>query len=153
MSNFLKENKFSKTGPRGIIHTQGHHWMTQRRFSLKTLKDFGFGRKSLENAITTEIDLIIEEFLSKEVCINSSLKFYFFFLQDSDVLIGQDFNIPIINILWQLVAGYRFDKDNKNVNNVTEIFQEGIKIHMIPMFLLKVSTFIIAKIEIILKFF
>ena len=73
MSNFLKENKFSKTGPRGIIHTQGDHWMTQRRFSLKTLKDFGFGRKSLEGEISTEIDLIIEEFLSKEVCVNSRL--------------------------------------------------------------------------------
>ena len=69
ISNFLKENKFEKTGPRGIINTQGDHWMTQRRFSLKTLKDLGFGRKSLENAITTEIDLINEEFLSKEVCI------------------------------------------------------------------------------------
>ena len=68
-----------------------------------------------------------------------------FIIQDSDVLIGQDFNIPIINILWQLVAGYRFEKDNKDVNNVTEIFQEGIKIHMIPLFLLKVSTDVTSK--------
>ena len=65
-------------------------------------------------------------------------------VQDSDVLIGQDFNIPIINILWQLVAGYRFEKNNRNVHNVTEIFQGGIKIHMIPMFLLKVSTFTVS---------
>ena len=71
ISNFLKENKFLSSGARGIIHTEGNHWMTQRRFSLKTLKDFGFGRKSLEDAISTEIDIIIEEFLSKEVCINS----------------------------------------------------------------------------------
>ena len=70
VSNFLKENKFLKTGPRGIINTEGDQWITQRRFSLKTLKDFGFGRKSLEGPISTEIDLIIEEFLSKEVCIN-----------------------------------------------------------------------------------
>ena len=60
-------------GARGIIHTEGNHWMTQRRFSLKTLKDFGFGRKSLEGAISTEIDLIIEEFLSKKVGIISRL--------------------------------------------------------------------------------
>ena len=79
--------------------------------------------------------------------------YFFLYLKDSDVLIGQDFNIPIINILWQLVAGYRFEKDNKNVNNVSEIFQEGIKIHLIPMFLLKVSTFFIAKIKIIIKYF
>ena len=121
--------------------------MTQRRFSLKTLKDFGFGRKSLEDAISMEIDLIIEEFLSKEVrdLHQFKIELTIISLQDSDFLIGQDFNIPIINILWQLVAGYRFDKENKNVNNVTEIFQDGIKIHMIPMFLLKVSTVAIAK--------
>ena len=71
ISNFLRENKFLNTGARGIIHTEGNQWITQRRFSLKTLKDFGFGRKSLEGAISTEIDLIIEEFLSKEVCINN----------------------------------------------------------------------------------
>ena len=147
MSNFLKENKFLKTGPRGIINTEGDQWITQRRFSLKTLKDFGFGRKSLEDAISMEIDLIIEEFLSKEVrdLHQFKIELTIISLQDSDFLIGQDFNIPIINILWQLVAGYRFEKDNKHVNNITEIFQEGIKIHMIPMFLLKVSTVAIAR--------
>ena len=41
--------------------------MIQRRFSLKTLKDFGFGRQSLEVAINTEIDILIEDFLSREV--------------------------------------------------------------------------------------
>ena len=94
-----------------------------------------------------EIDLIIEEFLSKEVrdLHQFKIELTIISLQDSDFLIGQDFNIPIINILWQLVAGYRFEKDNKHVNNITEIFQEGIKIHMIPMFLLKVSTVAIAK--------
>ena len=62
-----------------------------------------------------------------------------FAVKNSDVLVGNDFNIPIINILWQLVAGYRFDKDNKNVQNVAEIFQDGLKIHFIPMLVLKVS--------------
>ena len=28
-------------------------------------------------------------------------------LQTGDVKIGSDFNIPVINILWQMVAGYR----------------------------------------------
>ena len=67
VSNFLRENRFFKNEPQGIVNTEGSHWMIQRRFSLKTLKDFGFGRQSLEGAINTEIDIVIEEFLSREV--------------------------------------------------------------------------------------
>ena len=63
----------------------------------------------------------------------------FLIVQNSDVLMRNDFNIPIINILWQMVAGYRFDKNDSNVKNVTEIFLDGIKIHFIPFPILKVS--------------
>ena len=54
-------------------------------------------------------------------------------------MIGCDFNIPIINILWQLVAGYRFEKESRHVKNEAEIFQDGMKIHFIPLPVLKVS--------------
>ena len=64
----------------------------------------------------------------------------FLIVQNSDVLMRNDFNIPIINILWQMVAGYRFDKNDSNVKNVTEIFLDGIKIHYIPFPILKVSS-------------
>ena len=67
ISEFLRENRFFKNEAQGIIHTEGIHWMTQRRFSMKTLKDFGFGRKSLEGAINFEIDNLIEEFLARKV--------------------------------------------------------------------------------------
>ena len=63
----------------------------------------------------------------------------FLIVQNSDMLMRNDFNIPIINILWQMVAGYRFDKNDSNVKNVTEIFLDGIKIHFIPFPILKVS--------------
>ena len=64
---FLKEFRFEGGIPRGIIHTEGSHWNIQRRFSLKTLKDFGFGKQSLEVAINTEIDEVIKKFSRNEV--------------------------------------------------------------------------------------
>ena len=36
---FVRKHRFPNDVPRGIVATQGHHWMTQRRFSLKSLKD------------------------------------------------------------------------------------------------------------------
>ena len=82
VSEFHLAHRFYSRKPQGIINTQGSHWETQRRFSLKTLKDFGFGKQSLEAAINIEIDEIIEQFLSTK----------------TDLILGQDFNLPIINI-------------------------------------------------------
>ena len=39
----------------GIIWTSGTQWSTQRRFSLKTLKDFGFGKDRIEDSIHFEV--------------------------------------------------------------------------------------------------
>merc|ERR1712133_109038 len=122
---YLQNHKFigGKT-PQGIIHTNGLHWAVQRRFALKTLKDFGFGKKSLESAINIEIDEVIQCFKS---------------CKGEDFLLKHDFNIPIINILWQLIAGYRFTKEKEHehglkiVNSVNESFQTGIKTGVFPL--------------------
>jgi len=120
VSKFQLAHRFFSPKAQGIINTQGNHWATQRRFALKTLKDFGFGKQSLEGAINIEVDEIIELFLSSE----------------GDALMTQDFNVPIINILWQLVAGTRFTKDNlegmKLVESVNEQFNIGVKVGLFP---------------------
>merc|ERR1712106_1014677 len=54
-----------------------------------------------------------------------------------DALLAQDFNVPIINILWQLVAGSRFSKDDpeemKLVESVNEEFKQGVKVPLYPL--------------------
>ena len=51
----------------GIIWTSGTQWSTQRRFSLKTLKDFGFGKDRIEDSIHFEVseDLTFKPTLEK----------------------------------------------------------------------------------------
>ena len=94
---FIRKHRFPNDVPRGIVATQGHHWTTQRRFSLKSLKDLGFGRKSIEDSIHFEVEEMIDHCFSSE----------------EDVLLGSDFNIPIINILWQIVANKRMSPDSR----------------------------------------
>eukprot|EP00092_Neocalanus_flemingeri_P003772 GFUD01004058.1.p1 GENE.GFUD01004058.1~~GFUD01004058.1.p1 ORF type:complete len:486 (-),score=123.42 GFUD01004058.1:441-1898(-) len=109
----------------GIIATEGSHWSRQRRFGLKTLKDFGFGKKSLEETMNIEVEEILKEFLSKK----------------GDFKIGMDFNVPIINILWQLVAGNRFSKDDPEgmemVASVCKMFKCHMKMVLVPFKILK----------------
>ena len=35
--------------------SQGRHWSEQRRTTLKTLRDFGFGRLSMEETVQEEV--------------------------------------------------------------------------------------------------
>ena len=49
----------------GIISSDGQLWTEQRRFALKHLKDFGFGRIGLEGVIQGEVEDIIN-YLSKQ---------------------------------------------------------------------------------------
>ena len=43
----------------GIIMTDGPEWTSQRRFALKHLKDFGFGRSGLEGVIQGEVEDLV----------------------------------------------------------------------------------------------
>ena len=43
----------------GIITSDGSEWSDQRKFALKHLKDFGFGRAGLEGVIQVTISISI----------------------------------------------------------------------------------------------
>ncbi len=44
-------------GTEGIINAYGQHWREQRRFMLTTLRDFGFGKSSMEDMINEEVEI------------------------------------------------------------------------------------------------
>ena len=62
---FILTHRFWNNIPRGIIFTSGSQHTTQRRFSLKTLKDFGFSQKNIENSIHFEVDELLNKVFSR----------------------------------------------------------------------------------------
>ena len=66
----------------GIIAAKGKFWQEQRRFTVKSLKDLGFGRNKLDTIIHEEVNILIEDLISRSGV--------------GDVLIDDIFNFPII---------------------------------------------------------
>lgn len=95
----LARSPNGKAKPYGILFTDGDMWHGQRRFSLKTLKDLGFGRTNSESIIQEEASLLVD-FLSE----NST----------QDFGMKSTMNIPVINVLWRMVASKRFQMDDSD---------------------------------------
>ena len=72
------------------MFANGKEWQEQRRFTLKNLRDLGFGKTSMESLIQEEIEKCIE-LLRKEVGKPTQLHL--------------KLNIAIINALWKLLTG------------------------------------------------
>jgi len=60
-----------------VIGTGGQSWREQRRFLLKNLKDFGFGRASMESLIQDEMAKLCSKMaLFPEVCDFNALEMF-----------------------------------------------------------------------------
>ena len=51
----------------GVLLTDGPFWVGLRHFTLRHLKDFGFGKKSAEGVILEETEQLMKEMKEKEV--------------------------------------------------------------------------------------
>ncbi|XP_046401746.1 methyl farnesoate epoxidase-like isoform X2 [Ischnura elegans] len=95
----------------GIVNTDGEVWKAQRRFTLHRLRDFGFGKNTLESIAHEEIRAVFndidrasggaEKGYSNPVCFH-------------DILGGTS-----INILWHIISGKRYDHDDPEFKYLT----------------------------------
>merc|ERR1711962_180607 len=87
----------------GIAFSHGETWREQRRFSMKTLKEFGAGKTVSQPTINDEVAKLVEE-----------LK------QENGKLINLKFrtNLAVVNTLWQILNGEKSDSSNPEMVNV-----------------------------------
>lgn len=97
----------------GVIFSNGTKWKELRRFSLMTLRNFGMGKRSIEDRIQEEASCLVEE-LRKT---NGSLCDPTFILSCAPS-----------NVICSVVFHNRFDYKDENFLNLMEKLNENFKI-------------------------
>jgi len=93
----------------GIINTEGAHWEAQRRFTLRHLRDFGFGKTVMQDLILDEVKEVIE-WMKKE--------------EGNPVVVKRKFGLAVLNSLWTIVSGKRFSQDDARLQNLMNTLEQ-----------------------------
>ncbi|KAI4890809.1 hypothetical protein NFI96_001241 [Prochilodus magdalenae] len=98
----------------GIVMAKyGHSWRQQRRFALQTLRDFGLGRKTVEERVAEEAHYLIKEMLKQE-----GKPFYPI----------HPFMNAVSNIICSIIFGDRFEYDNQHFAKLLDIMNKQVRL-------------------------
>ena len=80
-----------------MISSEGAVWSEQRRFTLRHLRDFGFGKNAGEELITNEMKEFIQ---GLEASVGQPLS------------LNKSFSVAALNTLWMILSGVRYEQDD-----------------------------------------
>ncbi|KAM3930489.1 cytochrome P450 2K1-like [Leptodactylus fuscus] len=110
---------FAKTTKdHGLIFANGENWKVMRRFTLSTLRDYGMGKKGIEDKIIDESNCLVQAF--KE---HGGKPF--------DNL--QIINTAVANIIVSTVIGVRFDYEDPTIKKLVNLINENIRLLGSPL--------------------
>ncbi|XP_061173512.1 cytochrome P450 2C28-like [Saccostrea echinata] len=94
-----------------VILSSGEFWKEQRTLSLNALREFGFGKRSMESKILEEVDVFVHEVQSTN---------------------GQPFNMQVLitvcvsNIMCSINFGERFEHNDKYFTSLIKTINENL---------------------------
>ncbi|CAG2065813.1 unnamed protein product, partial [Timema podura] len=98
---------------RGVIFTDGEVWKEQRRFSLRNLREFGFGKRSMEALISEEARSLLMRLMEVGAAAGPE-----------GVPMHLVFTLPVLNSLWSLTAGMRYSDEDAKLQQFINLLNE-----------------------------
>uniref|UniRef100_A0ACB8EG50 Uncharacterized protein n=2 Tax=Sphaerodactylus townsendi TaxID=933632 RepID=A0ACB8EG50_9SAUR len=101
----------------GIAFSHGENWRVMRRFALTTLRDYGMGKRTIEDRIVEECGFLIKSFESYE---------------------GKPFENTAVmngvaaNIIVSILLGKRFEYDNSTFIRLLRLINENVRLFGSP---------------------
>ena len=103
----------SKGGIPGVLFSNGKTWLDSRRTSLHVLRDFGFGKNTMEEMIDDELNKLIQYI--DDQWLNTPLD------------VSQFFNISVLSSLWRIISGESLEIHDSKLSNICKMVQEAIQ--------------------------
>ncbi|NWW75680.1 CP2K1 protein, partial [Climacteris rufus] len=102
----------------GVIFAHGDNWKVMRRFTLTTLRDFGMGKKAIEDRIVEEYGHLADTIASQE-----GKPF------DASKII----NAAVANIIVSMLIGKRFDYKDSRFLRLLHLTNESVRLAGKPL--------------------
>nr|XP_028577806.1 cytochrome P450 2K6-like [Podarcis muralis]XP_028577808.1 cytochrome P450 2K6-like [Podarcis muralis] len=105
----------------GVLFSHGENWKAMRRFSLSTLRDYGMGKRSIEDRIVEECSVLIKTFESYQ---------------------GQPFetttimNAAVANIIVSILLNKRFEYEDSTFRKLLKLVNENVRLFGSPSVML-----------------
>ncbi|XP_074847486.1 cytochrome P450 2K1-like isoform X2 [Carettochelys insculpta] len=101
----------------GVVFAHGENWKVMRRFTLTALRDFGMGRRIIEDKILEECAYLIKDFEAQKGNPFDTAKMM---------------NIPISNVIMSIIFGHRFDYEDPTFLRLIHLINENIRLSGSP---------------------
>ncbi|XP_073530095.1 cytochrome P450 2B11-like [Phyllobates terribilis] len=114
-----KTNIFSdSTLNHGIAFSNGENWKVMRRFTLSTLRDFGMGKKTIENRITEEAESLVQKFRTYKGKPFNNLR---------------NVNSAVANIIVSILLNERYDYEDPTILKLVDLINENTRLFGSPL--------------------
>ncbi|XP_074847488.1 cytochrome P450 2K6-like isoform X2 [Carettochelys insculpta] len=109
---------FEKTAKgHGVIFAHGENWKAMRRFTLMTLRDFGMGRRTIEDKILEECAYLIKDFEAQK---------------GSPFDTAGTVNTAVSNVIVSIIFGHRFDYEDPKFLRLIRLITENVRLSGSP---------------------
>lgn len=100
----------------GLLLTDEEFWVEQRRFVLRHLREFGFGKRTMAELVQEEAVELVDTFKAK-IAKSSNGKGQVIAMRDA-------FSVGVLNTLWSMMASKRYDIEDKELQDLQGLLTE-----------------------------